>query len=58
MALSTPVQLTSSNFDLEADNIRAGDSRIGLDEAGAAEVQRIMREEGVSFDEVRPISLT
>jgi hypothetical protein len=46
-------QLTSSNFDLEADNIRAGDSRMGLDEVGAAEIQRIMRDEHVSFDEVR-----
>lgn len=45
------VQLSSSNFDLEANN--AGDSREGLDPEGAAEVQRIMREEGCSFDEVR-----
>lgn len=45
------MQLSSSNFDLEANN--AGDSREGLDPEGAAEVQRIMREEGCSFDEVR-----
>ncbi|KAL7411240.1 hypothetical protein BDY24DRAFT_397170 [Mrakia frigida] len=45
--------LSSSNFDLEADNIRAGDSRMGLDEVGAAEVHRIMSEESVSFDDAR-----
>lgn len=39
--------LTSSNFDIESMNIFAGDSRSGLDEAGAAEVQRIMEEEHV-----------
>lgn len=31
-----------------------GDSRQGLDAVGSAEIQRIMREEGVSFDEVGP----
>lgn len=49
----SPLYLSSSNFDIEADNLRAGDSRMGLDEVGAAEVHRIMSEEGVSFDEVR-----
>ncbi|CED82035.1 Protein of unknown function DUF2015 [Phaffia rhodozyma] len=45
--------LSSSNFDLESNNMAAGDSRQGLDAAGSAEIQRIMREEGVSFDEAR-----
>jgi hypothetical protein len=39
--------MTSSNFDIEADNLREGDARIGLDEAGAREVKEIMRREGV-----------
>ncbi|QRV74514.1 hypothetical protein RhiJN_02529 [Ceratobasidium sp. AG-Ba] len=45
--------LTSSHFDIESLNIMGGDSRQGLDEAGAEEVKRIMNEEGVSFDEAR-----
>lgn len=39
--------LTSSHFDIESMNIFAGDSRTGLDEAGAVEVQKIMQEEHV-----------
>lgn len=39
--------LTSAHFDIESMNILAGDSRQGLDEVGAAEVQRIMHEERV-----------
>lgn len=50
-------QLSSSNFDLEANNLDVGDSREGLDSAGAAEVHRIMREERVNFDEVSPGSV-
>ncbi|KAG8901106.1 hypothetical protein FRB99_005562 [Tulasnella sp. 403] len=34
--------LSSSAFDIEANNIATGDSRAGLDEVGAAEVQAIM----------------
>ncbi|KAB5589198.1 hypothetical protein CTheo_7356 [Ceratobasidium theobromae] len=47
--------LTSAHFDIESMNILAGDSRSGLDEPGAAEVQRIMQEERVGFDEARLI---
>ncbi|CAE6535310.1 unnamed protein product [Rhizoctonia solani] len=47
--------LTSAHFDIESLNILGGDSRSGLDEVGAAEVQRIMREEHVGFDEARLI---
>lgn len=39
--------LTSAHFDIESLNIMGGDSRQGLDEAGAEEVKRIMTEEGV-----------
>jgi hypothetical protein len=39
--------LTSAHFDIESMNMMAGDSRQGLDEAGAEEVKRIMTEEGV-----------
>ena len=37
--------LSSNDFDIEA-NIRDGDSRTGLDEAGTQEVLEIMRREG------------
>jgi len=47
--------LTSRNFDLEENNLEAGDSRSGLDEAGAREVHVIMQQQGVSFDEARLI---
>jgi hypothetical protein len=39
--------ITSSNFDIEADNLREGDSRMGLDEVGTREVMEIMRRENV-----------
>jgi len=45
--------LSSSNFNIERDNIEAGDSRGGLDENGRAEVQRLMKERRVTFDEAR-----
>ncbi|KDR68024.1 hypothetical protein GALMADRAFT_257596 [Galerina marginata CBS 339.88] len=46
--------MTSSDFDIEA-NIREGDSRMGLDEAGTQEVLEIMRRERVNFDQARLI---
>jgi len=46
--------LTSDEFDIEA-NIRDGDSRTGLDEAGTQEVLEIMRRERVNFDQARLI---
>lgn len=39
--------LSSSNFDIEAANITAGDSRTGLDERETQEVVDIMRRERV-----------
>jgi len=39
--------LSSGNFDIEAANIVAGDSRTGLDERGTQEVLDIMRRERV-----------
>ena len=39
--------LSSGNFDIEAANIAAGDSRTGLDERGTQEVLDIMRRERV-----------
>jgi hypothetical protein len=39
--------MTSSTFDIEADNIFLGDSRAGLDEQGTQEVMEIMRRENV-----------
>lgn len=39
--------LSSGNFDIEAANIVAGDSRTGLDEQGTQEVLDIMRRERV-----------
>ena len=39
--------ITSSTFDIEADNIFQGDSRAGLDEQGTQEVMEIMRRENV-----------
>ncbi|KAK1224148.1 hypothetical protein PQX77_012952 [Marasmius sp. AFHP31] len=47
--------LTSSNFDIESANILAGDSRAGLDEQGVREVESIMREMRVGFDQARLI---
>lgn len=45
---------SSSNFDL-AQNIEAGDSRRGLDDAAKRDVQRIMKARGLGFDEARRI---
>jgi len=45
--------LSSGNFDIEQSNMEAGDSRTGLDEAGAREVHVIMQQQGISFDEAR-----
>lgn len=42
----------SSNFNL-AENITEGDSRAGLDQKSKAEVYRIMRSRGISFDDAR-----
>jgi hypothetical protein len=40
--------ITSSTFDIEADNIFQGDARVGLDEQGTREVMEIMRRENVT----------
>jgi len=45
--------LTSRNFDLQENNLEAGDSRSGLDESSAREVHAIMQQQGISFDEAR-----
>lgn len=42
----------SSNFNL-AENITEGDSRSGLDQKAKADVYRIMRSRGISFDDAR-----
>ncbi|KAF9785203.1 hypothetical protein BJ322DRAFT_1108661 [Thelephora terrestris] len=47
--------LSSGNFDIEAANIVAGDSRSGLDERATQEVLDIMRRERVNFDQARLI---
>ncbi|KAG8967411.1 hypothetical protein FRC03_010027 [Tulasnella sp. 419] len=47
--------LSSINFDIESNNILGADSRAGLDEQGAAEVQAIMQSRGVNFDQARLI---
>ncbi|KAI0294333.1 hypothetical protein B0F90DRAFT_1288578 [Multifurca ochricompacta] len=47
--------VTSSTFDIEADNIFQGDARVGLDEQGTREVMEIMRRENVNFDQARLI---
>lgn len=39
--------MSSSAFDIEANNILEGDSRTGLDERGTQEVMEIMRRERV-----------
>jgi len=44
--------MSSSNFDL-SENIEAGDSRAGLDDNAKMEVQRLMKERRVDFDEAR-----
>ncbi|KAI0057195.1 hypothetical protein BV25DRAFT_1812684 [Artomyces pyxidatus] len=47
--------MTSTTFDIEADNIREGDVRVGLDDQGTREVMEIMRRESVGFDQARLI---
>jgi hypothetical protein len=44
--------LSSSAFNL-SENVEAGDSRQGLDDAAKKEVMRIMKRRGVDFDEAR-----
>jgi len=46
--------LSSSTFDLSA-NVDANDSRAGLDDASKKEIQKIMRNRRVGFDEARRI---
>ncbi|CAK9442095.1 uncharacterized protein LODBEIA_P58530 [Lodderomyces beijingensis] len=45
--------LSSLNFDLESHNIDSGDSRKGLSAEARADIKRIMKSRGVSFDEAR-----
>ena len=45
---------SSSDFDLQA-NVAAGDSRAGLDQQAKREVQKIMKNKRVGFDEARRI---
>ena len=45
---------TSSEFDLTS-NVAAGDSRSGLDQQGKKQVQKIMKNRNVGFDEARRI---
>jgi len=47
--------MTSSTFDIEADNIFQGDARVGLDEHATQEVMEIMRRQNVTFDQARLI---
>lgn len=47
--------LTSDTFDLALNNLDTGDTRSGLDPIGAEQVERIMQERGVTFDEARRI---
>ncbi|KAG0648493.1 non sense mediated decay [Hyphodiscus hymeniophilus] len=46
--------LSSSAFDLSG-NVAGGDSRAGLDDASKKEIQKIMRNQRVGFDEARRI---
>ncbi|TVY81760.1 UPF0357 protein [Lachnellula suecica] len=46
--------LSSSAFDLSG-NVAAGDSRAGLDHASKTEIQKIMKNRRVNFDEARRI---
>jgi hypothetical protein len=46
--------LSSSAFDLSA-NVTGGDSRAGLDDASKREIQKIMKNRRVGFDEARRI---
>jgi hypothetical protein len=45
---------TSNDFDLSG-NVMEGDSRAGLDLRGKREVQRIMKNRGIGFDEARRV---
>ncbi|KAI9510029.1 hypothetical protein F5148DRAFT_977385 [Russula earlei] len=47
--------MTSTTFDIEADNIFQGDARVGLDEQATQEVMEIMRRQNVTFDQARLI---
>lgn len=46
--------LSSSNFDLTG-NVETGDSRQGLDQAGKAEVLKIMKKRRMTFDQARKV---
>jgi Fungal protein of unknown function (DUF2015) len=45
---------TSNDFDLSG-NVMEGDSRAGLDVRGKRDVQRIMKNRGIGFDEARRV---
>lgn len=45
---------TSDDFDLSG-NVMEGDSRAGLDVKGKRDVQRIMENRGIGFDEARRV---
>ncbi|CAX41367.1 uncharacterized protein YCL012C orthologue, putative [Candida dubliniensis CD36] len=45
--------LSSSNFDLESNNIATNDNRPGLTESAKVQIKKIMKEKGVSFDDAR-----
>ena len=45
---------TSNDFDL-SNNVMEGDSRAGLDVKAKREVQRIMKNRGIEFDEARRV---
>jgi len=45
---------TSNDFDLSS-NVMEGDSRAGLDVKGKRDVQRIMKNRGIGFDEARRV---
>lgn len=45
---------TSDDFDLSG-NVTGGDSRAGLDVRGKQEVQKIMKNRGIGFDEARRV---
>lgn len=45
---------TSNDFDLSG-NVMEGDTRAGLDDRGKRDVQRIMKNRGIGFDEARRV---
>lgn len=45
---------SSADFDL-SNNVMEGDSRAGLDVRAKQDVQRIMRNRGIGFDEARRV---